>query len=173
MVIDIPKQTYGQMIISSLSNNRAALIYCYDHSSSASPITHKYALLELQILDLSRQNLSDEFLLELADLPNLQHIALGENASSGNVLEGFGSLYSLTYLNLTSNAFSGEIPATYGFLRSLTILSLSSNLFSSSIPSERSAKFTRPIHGEYAEKDAAETSTQTYERRKKMKSSFI
>ena len=87
-------------------------------------------------LNLTRNQLKGELPTELANLTNLEVLALGGNQMPGTVPAWLSSLANLQELYLWDNKLTGEIPTELGNLTNLTILVLSENQLTGPIPSE-------------------------------------
>ncbi|KAM1010688.1 hypothetical protein ACFX2C_046139 [Malus domestica] len=89
---------------------------------------------QLNVLDLSSNNLTGTIPKELGKLTSLFDLNLGDNKLSGSVPSEIGMLTNLQHLNLAANDFSGLIPEKLGGCTELLNLNLSKNRFSESIP---------------------------------------
>lgn len=67
---------------------------------------------------------------------NLQILDVSHNELSGGIPSDIGKFSSLQLLNISKNSLVGEIPKTIGKLKALDILDLSENQLNGSIPSE-------------------------------------
>ncbi|XP_061370726.1 leucine-rich repeat receptor-like protein kinase PXC2 [Gastrolobium bilobum] len=113
----------------------------------------------LQILSLSRNNLTGTINPDFHSLWNLQVVDLSENNLVGSIPDGFfqqcwslrvvsfaknnltgkipdslSSCFSLANLNFSSNQLQGELPSWMWYLRGLQSLDLSNNLLEGEIP---------------------------------------
>jgi len=105
-------------------------------------------LVNLQTLDLSGQlyweymwmyfasssTLKDPLPDWLANLTNLTHLYLQNNALTGSLSPALGNLANLQVVNLTSNQFSGSLPSELSSLTNLKELDLAYNAFIGPIP---------------------------------------
>ena len=87
-------------------------------------------------LNLTHNQLKGKLPPELANLTNLEVLALGGNQLTGTVPTWLSSLSNLTELYLHENQLTGEISAELDNLTNLTILSLSENQLTGEIPAE-------------------------------------
>ncbi|KAL2230429.1 UNVERIFIED_CONTAM: Receptor-like protein EIX2 [Sesamum indicum] len=85
-------------------------------------------------IDLSGNNLSGDFPVELTNLQGLVALNLSRNHISGQVPDSISRLRQLTSLDLSSNDLSGSIPASMESLSFLGYLNLSNNNLSGKIP---------------------------------------
>ncbi|KAI8523109.1 hypothetical protein RHMOL_Rhmol13G0048700 [Rhododendron molle] len=91
---------------------------------------------DLQLLDLSKDELNGTAPNELGSCESLLSLNLGSNYLSGSIPSELGNLIALQYLlDLSSNSLSGTIPPSLGYLISLENLNLSHNNLSGTIPS--------------------------------------
>ena len=86
-------------------------------------------------LNLTRNQLKGELPPELANLTNLEVLALGGNQLTGTIPTWLSNLANLQELYLWGNELTGEIPTE---LSNLTILALSENQLTGPIPRELS-----------------------------------
>ena len=93
-------------------------------------------LTELELLDLSRNDLSDRIPQELSKLAALEILDLSHNNLTGRIPQNLGRLTMLKELDLSNNWLSGPISAGLGGLAMLESLDLSANDLSGSIPRE-------------------------------------
>ncbi|CAL4987422.1 unnamed protein product [Urochloa decumbens] len=91
--------------------------------------------LNMKIIDLSLNNLTDEIPEEIATLNALVNLNLSQNHFSGNVPSRIGAIESLESLDLSRNNLSGEVPASLSNLTFLSYLDLSYNNLEGRIPS--------------------------------------
>ena len=87
-------------------------------------------------LNLTRNQLKSELPPELANLTNLEVLALGGNQLTGTVPAWLGNLANLQELHLWGNELTGPIPSELGGLPSLQTLDLWENQLTGPIPSE-------------------------------------
>ncbi|KAI4968963.1 hypothetical protein ZWY2020_046293 [Hordeum vulgare] len=92
-------------------------------------------LLNLNILALWDNQLSNHIPQELGYLVNLKELYLNMNNLNGSIPSTFGNLTKLTICYLYDNQFSRYLPRELGHLVNLQKLDLSSNNFIGSIPS--------------------------------------
>ncbi|KAI9153571.1 hypothetical protein LWI28_013249 [Acer negundo] len=90
----------------------------------------------LQLLDLSYNNLGGPIPATIGNLTNLTSLFLRSNQLFGSLPKEIGNLQNLTYLHLSNNNLVGPVPSFLGHLTNLTDLYLDSNQLSGSIPSE-------------------------------------
>lgn len=67
-------------------------------------------MVDLQYLNLSRNNLNGSIPKKLGDLKQLGSLDLSHNKLSGSIPRSLASLNYLSYMNLSYNDFSGPIP---------------------------------------------------------------
>ncbi|KAJ3678298.1 hypothetical protein LUZ60_002101 [Juncus effusus] len=91
-------------------------------------------LRELEILDLSNNELFGPLPSSISNLTNLKQLILDSNSFSGKLESGIGNLKCLTKLSVSGNSFSGNLPTELGELRYLELLDLSVNIFTGSVP---------------------------------------
>ncbi|XP_030501273.2 receptor-like protein EIX1 [Cannabis sativa] len=85
-------------------------------------------------LDLSNNNLSGEFPLQLTHLQALQSLNLSTNSLKGNIPKQIENMTMLESFDLSMNQLSGNIPQGMSSLTFLNHLNLSYNNFSGKIP---------------------------------------
>ena len=73
---------------------------------------------------------------QLAQLSNLEKLALSSNALTGEIPSGLGSLSNLEILWLSHNQLTGNVPSELGNLSALEKLTLSNKLLTGAIPTE-------------------------------------
>ncbi|MQL95688.1 hypothetical protein Taro_028348 [Colocasia esculenta] len=88
----------------------------------------------LQVLDLSKNNLSGGVPTALHDCSSLIFLSLGRNNLSGAIPASFGRLYSLRVLLLNDNMLSGEIPPSIRGCSALEALDVGGNALHGNIP---------------------------------------
>ena len=93
-------------------------------------------LTNLEVLALGRNQLTGTVPTWLSNLVNLQELYLWGNQLTGEIPANLNSLSNLTELYLHENQLTGEISAELGNLTNLTILSLSENQLTGEIPRE-------------------------------------
>ncbi|XP_020083763.1 probable LRR receptor-like serine/threonine-protein kinase At1g34110 [Ananas comosus] len=98
-------------------------------------------LLQMTILDLSRNSLSGRIPDELTNLLGLLIFNLSSNDLTGQIPFKIGDLTQLLYLDLSRNKLSGAIPSSLSDLSFLEIWNISYNNFSGRIPMDT---FTDP-----------------------------
>ena len=89
-------------------------------------------------LDLRNNQLTGEIPVELAQLTQLESLALGSNRLKVEIPEELGQLSRLQRLDLRNNQLTGEIPVELSQLPQLETLNLSSNQLTGEIPVELS-----------------------------------
>jgi Leucine rich repeat len=90
-------------------------------------------LLELEFLDLSRNDLTGVIPSEIGLLKNLQHLYLDSNAFNGTIASQFGSLTRLDQLRLQDNQLSGSVPMELSSLLSAKSIKLFTNNLTGSL----------------------------------------
>ena len=93
-------------------------------------------LTNLEVLALGGNQLTGTVPTWLSNLVNLQELYLLGNKLTGEIPTELSSLSNLTELYLHENQLTGEISAELGNLTNLTILSLSENQLTGEIPAE-------------------------------------
>ena len=147
-----PNNTWGHGFAQLPSLDREALVALYNATSGANWLENAnwmtsgalstwYGVItdsqgRITELNLTRNQLKGELPPELANLTNLEVLALGGNQLPGTVPAWLGSLANLQELYLWGNELTGEIPTELGNLTNLTILGLSENQLTGPIPSE-------------------------------------
>ncbi|RVW73996.1 LRR receptor-like serine/threonine-protein kinase GSO2 [Vitis vinifera] len=89
----------------------------------------------LEILDMSTNNLSGELSHCWTYWQSLTHLNLGNNNLSGKIPGSMGSLFELKALHLHNNSLSGDIPPSLRNCTSLGLLDLGGNKLSGNLPS--------------------------------------
>uniref|UniRef100_A0ACD5WJ06 Uncharacterized protein n=1 Tax=Avena sativa TaxID=4498 RepID=A0ACD5WJ06_AVESA len=92
----------------------------------------------LELLNISSNQLTGGIPPSLANLTKLQSLVLGKNLLSGGIPPALGSISGLRVLELHSNPLGGAIPASLGNLLSLERINVSIAQLESAIPSELS-----------------------------------
>ena len=90
-------------------------------------------------LNLTSNQLKGELPPEMANLTNLEVLALGGNQLTGTVPTSLSNLANLRELYLWSNKLTGPIPTELSNLTNLTILTLSENQLTGEIPTNLSS----------------------------------
>ncbi|XP_031387396.1 receptor like protein 21-like isoform X2 [Punica granatum] len=94
--------------------------------------------LKVEVLDLSRNDLSSEDVLSITwNMTSLKHLSIGSNNLNDSIFEGKTSLCELTgleELDISGNDFVGSIPPCLSNMTSLYTLGLSDNHFGGAIP---------------------------------------
>ena len=90
-------------------------------------------------LNLTRNQLKGELPPELANLANLDVLALGGNQLTGTIPTWLSNLANLQELYLWDNKLTGEIPTELSNLTNLTILALSQNPLTGEMPADLSS----------------------------------
>ncbi|PON74283.1 LRR domain containing protein [Parasponia andersonii] len=127
-----------------MQNNLEYLFYGFSGSSyyqenmvvitKGQPLRYTKTLSLVISLDLSGNNLSGDFPVEITKLLNLMVLNLSRNHISGHIPINISKLEQLSSLDLSSNLLSGPIPESLSLLSFLGNLNLSSNSFSGKIP---------------------------------------
>lgn len=91
---------------------------------------------EIVGLELSGNNLSGEFPIEITDIESLRYIHMLGNKISGSLPTEIGNMKNLSQLNLYNNDMSGLIPVEVGNMENLYLLSLNYNNIGGIIPEE-------------------------------------
>ena len=92
--------------------------------------------INLERLDLSRNELTGAIPPELGSLTNLKRLDLSFNALTGAIPPEMGRLINLVDLNLYGNELTGATPPELGSLTNLRLLSLYENELTGAIPRE-------------------------------------
>jgi Leucine-rich repeat (LRR) protein len=93
-------------------------------------------LTNLEVLNLSGNEISGPIPAALSRLQNLERVDLSDNRLTGSIPSLFNSRGTLKSLNLSGNQLSGSVPSTLSSLTQLQELYLSSNVLSGSIPAD-------------------------------------
>lgn len=93
-------------------------------------------LVNLEILNLNLNKLSDTIPKELYNLVKLQKLYLNDNYLTGPLLGYLSQLQELNTLSIVNNEISGSIPPEIGSLNSLKEIFLYNNKLSGSIPED-------------------------------------
>jgi hypothetical protein len=101
-------------------------------------------LVNLDILDLSYNNLGGTIPPEIGNLYNLSELNLRMNELEGVIPSSIQTMYNLNQLIIIDNNLSGEIPPEIGNLTNLDFLYLARNNLSGIIPSELCNLFDNP-----------------------------
>ncbi|CAN4111125.1 unnamed protein product [Withania somnifera] len=108
-------------------------------------MTYTFTLDQVNLIDLSSNNLQGEIPKEITDLSTLGTLNLSWNQLSGRIPEDIGSMQQLETLDLSSNNLSGSIPLSMASITSLSHLNLSHNNLHGPIPSTNQfGTFTDP-----------------------------
>ncbi|XP_059310734.1 receptor-like protein EIX2 [Lycium ferocissimum] len=108
-------------------------------------MTYTFNLDQVNLIDLSCNNLNGEIPNEITYLSALGTLNLSWNQLSGRIPEDIGSMQQLETLDLSSNHLSGSIPLSMASITSLSHLNLSHNNLGGSIPSTNQfGTFTDP-----------------------------
>ncbi|TVU32317.1 hypothetical protein EJB05_24042, partial [Eragrostis curvula] len=91
-------------------------------------------MINLQILDVSRNKLTGKIPVSIGDCQVLQYCILKGNFFEGKIPESIGQLKGLLELDLSRNNLSGRIPDFLGTMKSLEQLNLSYNSFYGEVP---------------------------------------
>ena len=118
------------------TEGRITKLELYELGLSGSIPAELAQLNNLQWLALSINQLSGSIPAELAQLNNLTTLALSNNQLSGSIPAELAQLNNLQWLALSINQLSGSIPAELAQLNNLQWLALSINQLSGSIPAE-------------------------------------
>ncbi|KAJ9701128.1 hypothetical protein PVL29_006465 [Vitis rotundifolia] len=89
----------------------------------------------LEILDMSTNNLSGELSHCWTYWQSLTRLNLGNNNLSGKIPDSMGSLFELEALHLHNNRLSGDIPPSLRNCKSLGLLDLGGNKLTGNLPS--------------------------------------
>ncbi|PHT63172.1 hypothetical protein T459_32981 [Capsicum annuum] len=106
---------------------------------------YTFTLDQVNLIDLSSNNLHGEIPKEITNLSALGTLNLSWNQLSGRIPEDIGSMQKLETLDLSSNHLSGSIPLSMTSITSLSYLNLSHNNLHGPIPSTNQfGTFTDP-----------------------------
>nr|XP_016442616.1 PREDICTED: LRR receptor-like serine/threonine-protein kinase GSO1 [Nicotiana tabacum] len=97
-------------------------------------MTYTFTLDQVNLIDLSCNNLHGEIPNEITGLSALGTLNLSCNQLSGRIPEDIGSMQKLETLDISSNNLSGSIPVSMTFITSLSHLNLSYNNLHGPIP---------------------------------------
>ena len=90
----------------------------------------------LEVLNVSDNNLEGSIPPELGNLENLNVLILENNEITGKIPLELSNLSNLEFLHIERNGLTGSIPSELGQLSRLVALHLSHNLLSGSVPDE-------------------------------------
>ncbi|PHT63170.1 hypothetical protein T459_32979 [Capsicum annuum] len=108
-------------------------------------MTYTSTLDQVNLIDLSSNNLHGEIPNEITGLSALGTLNLSWNQLSGRIPDDIGSMQLLETLDLSSNHLSGSIPLSMTSITSLSHLNLSYNNLGGPIPSKNQfGTFTNP-----------------------------
>ncbi|KAM3378165.1 receptor-like protein EIX2 [Capsicum galapagoense] len=108
-------------------------------------MTYTFTLEQVNLIDLSCNNLIGEIPSEITNLSALGTLNLSWNQLSGRIPEDIGRMQILETLDLSSNHLSGSIPLSMASITSLSHLNLSHNNLHGPIPTTNQfATFTDP-----------------------------
>ncbi|KAL2496962.1 putative LRR receptor-like serine/threonine-protein kinase [Forsythia ovata] len=88
----------------------------------------------LKLLSLSHNNFAGSIPMEIGNLSKLQILYLGVNNLIGNIPNEIGNLSTLQHLYLDRNGFSGTVPYSIGSLSNLKVLDIDINRLHGQIP---------------------------------------
>ncbi|KAK6804971.1 hypothetical protein RDI58_002755 [Solanum bulbocastanum] len=129
-------QLFGLQIL-DLSHN--------DLAEGNNDMTYTSTLDQVNLIDLSFNNLHGEIPNEITGLSALGTLNLSWNQLSGRIPEDIGSMQQLETLDLSSNHLSGSIPLSMTSTTTLSYLNLSYNNLGGPIPSKKQFRtFTNP-----------------------------
>uniref|UniRef100_A0A2N9EWM9 Leucine-rich repeat-containing N-terminal plant-type domain-containing protein n=1 Tax=Fagus sylvatica TaxID=28930 RepID=A0A2N9EWM9_FAGSY len=89
----------------------------------------------LNIIDLSKNNLSGQIPKEVTSLQGLQSLNLSFNSLNGRIPKNIGDMGSLESIDFSVNQLSGQVPQSMSRLTFLSYLNLSNNHLIGRIPS--------------------------------------
>ncbi|KAM3381447.1 putative receptor-like protein kinase [Capsicum galapagoense] len=93
-------------------------------------------LVNLNLLDMSKTNLTGRIPDSIGRLTNLGSLNLGSNLLTGVIPSSIGNLTALVYLYLPRNKLEGNIPSTLGKCNQLLRLDISDNHLTGTIPQQ-------------------------------------
>ncbi|PHU23511.1 hypothetical protein BC332_08618 [Capsicum chinense] len=93
-------------------------------------------LVNLNLLDMSKSNLTGRIPDSIGRLTNLGSLNLGSNLLTGVIPSSIGNLTALVYLYLPRNKLEGNIPSTLGKRNQLLRLDISDNHLTGTIPQQ-------------------------------------
>ncbi|KAJ9182350.1 hypothetical protein P3X46_006354 [Hevea brasiliensis] len=92
---------------------------------------------KLQLLNLSKNRLSESVPFQVGRFLFLQDLDLSHNLLEGEIPSELGYLLDLETLNLSHNELSGSIPSTFNEMLSLTIVDISFNQLEGPLPNNK------------------------------------
>ncbi|KAH0726829.1 hypothetical protein KY284_002694 [Solanum tuberosum] len=108
-------------------------------------MTYTSTVDQVNLIDLSFNNLHGEIPNEITGFSALGTLNLSWNQLSGRIPEDIGSMQQLETLDLSSNHLSGSIPLSMTSITTLSYLNLSNNNLGGLIPSKKQfGTFTNP-----------------------------
>ncbi|XP_059310735.1 receptor-like protein EIX2 [Lycium ferocissimum] len=108
-------------------------------------MTYTFTIDQVNLIDLSFNNLDGEIPNEITGLSALGTLNLSGNQLSGRIPEDIGSMQQLETLDVSSNHLSGSIPLSMASITTLSYLNLSYNNLGGPIPSKNQfGTFTNP-----------------------------
>ncbi|WJX75342.1 hypothetical protein P8452_58883 [Trifolium repens] len=134
--IDFRKETNWLEILSSLPSLSELHLENCQIDNLMKPPKRKTNFTNLQVLDLSNNNLNQEIPSWLCNLSStLVQLDLSGNFLQGEIPQIISNLQNLKTLDLQGNQLSGPLHNSLGQLKHLEVLDLSNNTFTHSIPS--------------------------------------
>ncbi|WJX80788.1 hypothetical protein P8452_63742 [Trifolium repens] len=134
--IDFRKETNWLEILSSLPFLSELHLENCQIDNLMKPPKRKTSFTNLQVLDLSNNNLNQEIPSWLCNLSTtLVQLDLSGNFLQGEIPQIISNLQNLKTLDLQGNQLSGPLHDSLGQLKHLEVLDLSNNTFTHSIPS--------------------------------------
>ncbi|PKA49734.1 LRR receptor-like serine/threonine-protein kinase RPK2 [Apostasia shenzhenica] len=88
----------------------------------------------LLALDLSRNRLQGQIVVNFVKLNNLRYLSVAANNLTGQIPSDLDKLFSLEMVDLSFNSFAGVIPSGFVKLKNLSVLLLDNNKLSGKIP---------------------------------------